>query len=123
MAIPMVDVRDAATAHLRAGFTPVAGGRTIVASEAATLMDIADILRKNFGDSYPFPKRLAPKFLFWLIAPMFGRTRKYVSRNVGIPIEFDNSRSKTELNLSYLPLEQTIREHFQQLLDDGLLDK
>ncbi len=123
IAIPMVDVRDVATAHIRAGFTPEAGGRNIVVSEVATLMDIANILRENFGDAYPFPKRLVPKLLFWLIAPMVGRTRKYVSRNVGIPIKIDNSRSKTDLNMSYLPFEQTIRDHFQQILDDGLLAK
>jgi hypothetical protein len=59
--------------------------------------------------------------LFWLIAPMYGRTRKCVSRNVGIPIRFDNSHSKGDLGLSYRPIEQTIEEHFQQILEDGLL--
>ncbi|MDW7774047.1 MAG: aldehyde reductase [Desulfobulbaceae bacterium] len=119
----IVDVRDAAAAHLRAGYTPEASGRHIIVSSEATLLDIANILRKHFGDDYPFPRREVPKFLFRLIAPMHGLTRKYVSRNVGIRIKFDNSYSKKDLNMSYIPLEQTIREHFQQLLDDGLLRK
>lgn len=123
MWMPVVDVRDVATAHIRAGFTPEASGRIAIVNDVATLMDIANILRKHFGDGYPFPRREAPKFLFWLIAPMYGRTRKYVSRNVSIPIKFDNSRSKNGLNMSYLPFEQTISEHFQQILDDGLLAK
>ena len=117
----VVDVRDVATAHIRAGFTPKASGRHIVASGEANLLDIANILRKYFGEKYPFPRRRVPKFLFWLIAPMYGGTRKYVSRNVGIPIKFDNSYSKSDLGMSYLPIEQTIKEHFQQILDDGLL--
>jgi hypothetical protein len=25
--------------------------------------------------------------------------------------------------MSYIPLEQTVKEHFQQILDDGLLEK
>ena len=119
----MVDVRDVATAHIKAGFTPEASGRHIVVSDEATLLDIANILRKHFGDEYPFPRRPVPKFLYWLVAPMYGSTRKAVSRNVGIPIKFDNSYSKTDLNMSYLPIEQTIKEHFQQILDDGLLNK
>lgn len=52
---------------------------------------------------------------------MYDRTRKYVSRNVGIPITFDNSKSRSDLNASYIAVEKTIRDHFQQILGDGLL--
>ena len=119
----IVDVRDVAAAHIKAGFRPDASGRHILVSKEATLLDIANILRKHFGEAYPFPKREAPKILFWLIAPMFGYTRKYVIKNVGIRIKFDNSYSKTDLDMSYIPIEQTIIEHFQQICDDGLLSK
>jgi nucleoside-diphosphate-sugar epimerase len=119
----IVDVRDVARAHIKAGYTPEASGRHIIVSGETTLLDLAKLLRKHFGDDYPFPRREAPKILFWLIAPMYDRTRKYVSRNVGIRIKFDNSYSKTDLNMSYIPIEQTIKEHFQQILDDGLLSK
>ena len=119
----MVDVRDVASAHIKAGFTENASGRHIIVSEETTLMGIADILRKHFGDSYPFPRREAPKFLLWLIAPMLGFTRKYASRNVGYPLKFDNSYSKKDLGMSYIPIEQSIKECFQKILDDGLLDK
>ena len=36
---------------------------------------------------------------------------------------FDNSRSKTDLGMTYMPLEQTVKEHFQQILADGLLQR
>jgi nucleoside-diphosphate-sugar epimerase len=119
----IVDVRDVASAHIKAGFTPKASGRHIIVSGEANLLDIANILRKHFGDAYPFPRRQAPKFIFWLIAPRLGYTRKYVSRNVGHQIQFDNSYSKTDLGMSYIPIEQTVKDHFQQILDDGLLGK
>ncbi len=119
----IVDVRDVASAHIKAGYTPEASGRHIVVCGEATLLDIANILRKHFGDDYSFPRRQAPKFLFWLIAPMMGYTRKYVSRNVDIQIKLNNSYSKTDLSMSYIPIEQTVKEHFQQILDDGLLGK
>jgi nucleoside-diphosphate-sugar epimerase len=119
----IVDVRDVAAAHIKAGYTPEASGRHIIVSGEATLLDLANMLREHFGEDYPFPRKQVPKFLFWLIAPMRGYTRKYASRNVGIKIKFDNSYSKTDLNISYFPIEQTVREHFQQILDDGLLGK
>ena len=119
----IVDVRDVATAHIKAGFTPEASGRHIIVSGEAKLLDLANILRKHFGDAYPFPRRQVAKFLFWLIAPMRGFTRKDVSRNVGHQIKFDNSYSKADLGISYIPIEQTVKDHFQQILNDGLLDK
>lgn len=119
----IVDVRDVATAHIKAGYTPAASGRHIIVGEEATLLNIANILRKHFGDDYPFPRKQVPKFLFWIIAPMNGFTRKYASRNADIQIKFDNSYSKTDINMSYIPIEQTIKEHFQQILDDDLLSK
>lgn len=118
----IVDVRDAASAHIKAGYTPEATGRHIIVSTEASLLDIGNILRKHFGDDYPFPKKQAPKFVFWLIAPLFGFDRKFVKKNVGIKIKFDNSYSRADLKLSYIPFEQTVKDHFQQILDDGLLD-
>jgi nucleoside-diphosphate-sugar epimerase len=119
----IVDVRDVASAHIKAGFTPTASGRHILVSGVASLLDLADILRKYFGEAYPFPGREVPKFIFWILAPMFGFTRKYVSRNVGFPVRFDNSYSKEDLGMKYIPVEQTVKDHFQQILDDKLLDK
>jgi nucleoside-diphosphate-sugar epimerase len=119
----IVDVRDVASAHIKAGYTPEASGRHIIVGGEAKLLDIANILRKHFGDDYPFPRRQVPKFLFWLIAPMLGFTRKYVSKNSGIQIKFDNSYGKTDLGMSYIPVEQTAKDHFQQIIDDGLLEK
>jgi len=119
----IADVRDVASAHIKAGYRPEASGRHIIVSGEATLLDIANILRKHFGDDYPFPRKQVPKLLFWLIAPMRGFTRKYVIRNAGIQIKFDNSYSKKDLGISYTPIEQTVKNHFQQIIDDGLLSR
>jgi hypothetical protein len=52
---------------------------------------------------------------------MFGFTRKWTTKNVGYKISFDNSYSKKDLGMTYLPFEKTVKDHFQQILDDGLL--
>jgi nucleoside-diphosphate-sugar epimerase len=117
----IVDVRDVAAAHVRAGFAPAAHGRYILVSGEATLLDISRLLRARFGNGYPFPRRQAPKTLFWLMAPFYGYSRKFVSRNVGILIRFDSSRSARELGISFISVDRTVTDHFQQILDDGIL--
>jgi len=42
-----------------------------------------------------------------------------VSRNIGLPWHADNSKGRRELGITYRPLEQTIVEFFQQLVDAG----
>jgi nucleoside-diphosphate-sugar epimerase len=117
----MVDVRDVAQAHINAGFTPTASGRHILSATEVSILEISKILRGHFGDTYPLPKREVPKFMVWLTAPMIGLTREFVSKNVGFPLKFDNSYSKKDLGLEYRPIEQTIVEHFQQIIDDQLI--
>lgn len=119
----IVDVRDVASAHIKAGFTPDANGRHILVSGVASLIELGSILRKHFDTGYPFPQRHIPKFIIWFLAPLFGFTRKYVSRNVGYPVKFDNSYSKKDLEIEYIPFDQTVKDHFQQILDDSLLNK
>jgi nucleoside-diphosphate-sugar epimerase len=118
----VVDVRDVAQAHIKAGFTPSASGRHIVSAREMSMLEMGTVLRKHFGDAYPFPRSELPKFLIWLIGPLVGGiARSFISRNVGYPIRLDNSRGRRELGLQYRVIEQTLVEHFQQMLDDGLI--
>jgi nucleoside-diphosphate-sugar epimerase len=119
----VVDVRDVAEAHLRAGFTPEAHDRYIVNADSLTMLQIGKMLRRRYGPLYPFPRITTPKVMVKAVAPVVGLTRKFVDRNVGYPLAFDNSRSRKELGLTYRPVEQTVTEHFQQMLDDGLVHR
>jgi nucleoside-diphosphate-sugar epimerase len=123
LAMGLVDVRDVARAHVSAGFTPAAHGRYITNARTVTMLDIGRILRKRFGLSYPFPFTLVPKVMFKLVAPVAGYSREFVDKNVGWPLEFDNSRSISELGLDYRDAADTIADHFQQMIDDGLVHK
>jgi len=118
----VVDVRDVAKAHVRAAFTPEASGRYLLVAGAIDLLGMSTILRCRFGAQYPFPRSTVPKAIVWAIGPLMGPvTRKFISRNVGHPIRFDNRRS-LGLGVKYHSIQQTLEEHFQQVLDDGLLD-
>jgi len=123
VALGTVDVRDVARAHIAAGFTPDAHGRYITNAQTMTMLGIGRVLRKRFGRSYPFPYTTIPKPMFRLIAPAAGFSREFVDKNVGWPLKFDNTRSVTELGLEYRPVEETLGDHFQQMIDDGVAHK
>ena len=119
----LVDVRDVARAHISAGFTPEAQGRYIVCEGTYSLLDMAKKLKKQFP-KYPLPKMQVPKVIIWLVAPIVaGVSRKFVKQNVGYSIFFDNSRSRQTLDVQYRPIDATLTQHFQQMIDDGLLKK
>lgn len=117
-----VDVRDVAKAHILAGFTPNASGRHICTSADKNFLELANVIRAEHPE-FPLPKRFVPKWLFSLIAPLIGFTRKYVKLNVGYDLKMDNSYIKKDLGMEFLPFEQTISDHFNQLLADGILKK
>lgn len=123
--IGIVDVRDVAEAHLRAGFTAQAAGRHIVFAESRSLLEIGHTLRAKFGSDWPFPRHELPKWLVWLVGPLLDKaaTRSVVSRNIKYPCRGDNSKSRRALGMTYRPLEPGITDMFQQLIDTGSLTR
>jgi dihydroflavonol-4-reductase len=121
----VVDVRDLAEAHYRAGFTSEAKGRYIASGHNTDLADLAIPLRKRFGDTHPIPTRTMPKWLVWLVGPLANKamTRKIVRLNVGLPWKGDNSKGVRELGLSYRSLDETVVDFFQQMVENGVFAK
>ena len=56
----------------------------------------------------------------WLFAPIQGIKRKMVKNNFGYPWLVDNSKSKQELKINYMPIEKTIVDFFQQMIDNDV---
>ncbi|HEY3389160.1 MAG TPA: NAD-dependent epimerase/dehydratase family protein [Prolixibacteraceae bacterium] len=118
--IGVVDVRDLADAHYKAGFMPQAKGRHIISAEETSFLALSNILQKQYGNQYPFPTKTLPKWMVWLMAPMAGFKRKMISRNVGYHWRVDHSKSITELGARYRPVDQSIIEFFQQMIDNNI---
>lgn len=116
----IVDVRDVAQAHILAGYTAAAEGRHIVCAGERSLLQLGTALRNKFP-AYPFPRKETPTFLVWAVAPLVKLQRSFVKQNIGLPLRIDNRRSREKLGLSYRPIAQTVTEHFQQMIDDGLI--
>lgn len=117
----IVDVRDVALAHIQAGFLPGASGRHILVRDTATFLDVARILKTRFGGRHLFPRFNAPKPVLWLIGPLLDLPRRYVARNVGFPLRFDNSYTRRDLQMELPPVDETVVDHFRQMLDDGVV--
>ena len=123
--VGVVDVRDLAEAHYQAGFRPGAEGRHIVSGHNTSFLELAQILHADFGDRYPVPKKALPKWLLMLVGPMVNKvvTRKWVKNNVNMPWRADNEKSRKELGVTYRPLQETMREGFEQLIESGVLPR
>ena len=119
----IVDVRDVADAHVAAALNPQANGRYIICGGSLSLLEMGKALTKRFGYKYPFPHFTVPKSAFGVIAPVLGYSRQYVRLNMGYPIHFNAERSEKELGIQYRDIRESVCEHFQQLLDDGIVKK
>ena len=117
----LVDVRDVAQAHLQAAFIKSASKRHILVAESRKAIQIAELLRNKYGSTYKVPKSVTPGFLLYIFGPLMGFSWKYLRRNVGYPLKFDNAYSIEDLKISYRPVEDTLLEQADQLIRDGLI--
>lgn len=123
MGIGLVDVRDVAEAHFQAGFNPKAQGRYITSAYNTNLLEMALTLIPKFGDKYPIPKKALPKWLLMLVGPMVNKafSRKFIKNNINVEWKADNSKIKNELGMSFLPMQKTMEDSFQVLIDHNIV--
>lgn len=123
LGIGVVDVRDLAQAHFNAGFLPEANGRNIICAHSSSMLEMAKILHQEYGDKYKVPSGALPKWLLMIIGPLVNKsiTRKFIRNNVNITWKADNSKGRKELNMSYRPLQETLHDSFQDMIDHKLI--
>lgn len=120
----VVDVRNVAEAHVKAATLVGVSGRYIISAKSFRLLEVSQLINvEKHSIENKLPKNEAPKWLIWLVAPWIGLQRSYVLHNVGYPVYFDNTKSKTELNLEYINPIDTFNDHIQQLIDDKLIGR
>ncbi|MEQ8520604.1 MAG: aldehyde reductase [Vicingaceae bacterium] len=125
MGIGIVDVRDVAEAHFRAGYTPSAKGRYITAAHNSDFLEMGTVLLPKYGDDFPLPKKALPKWLLMLVGPITNKlfTWKFIRNNIDVPWKADNFKIKKDLNMTFRPLKETMEDSFQVLIDEGILAK
>ena len=125
MGVGVVDVRDLAVAHYQAGFVPEVQGRHIAHGHNTDMFAMSQIIRAKYGNDYPLPKKVAPKWLIMLFGPMLNKalTRKLIRQNINHEFKANNSKSREKLGVNYRPLKETMEDTFQALVDAGTFKK
>lgn len=123
MGVGLVDVRDVAEAHYKAGFTPAAQGRYITSAHNTNFLEMSEALLPKYGDKYPLPKKALPKWLLMLVGPLVNKmfSRKFIKNNVNVEWKADNSKIKNELGMTFKPMKETMEDAFQVLIDENII--
>jgi nucleoside-diphosphate-sugar epimerase len=115
--------RDVANAHYLAGFTASAKGRYITSGHNTNFLEMGKALLPKFGNDYPIPKRALPKWLLMIVGPFANKlfTRSFIRNNVDIEFKADNSKIKSELGMTFRPLQTSMEDGFQVLVDNKVV--
>ncbi|MCV9965386.1 aldehyde reductase [Pararhizobium sp. BT-229] len=120
--VPVVDARDVADAHVRAMTVPdAAGERFIVAGEALSIKDIANVLKGDF----PAYARKLPKFVLpnWLagLASHFDPGLKLIVGELGRDARVSNEKARRILGWQPRTESEAIRASADSLIAAGLV--
>jgi nucleoside-diphosphate-sugar epimerase len=112
-----VDVRDVARAHRIAMVTPEAAGqRFVLATEHASMLDIAAILSRRFADrGYKVPTRRVPDWLLRLVS-IWDRTARLAVQELGKRQDVSTARAREVLGFQPRTLEQTVVDMAESMI-------
>ncbi len=108
--LSVVDVRDAAQAHLEALRCEDPPARCLIFAENAWMPDLMRDVQAMFPDVKMGTRRL-PKFVV-LLASLFDKklNTRQLNKLIGRALPMENRLSKQAYGMTYLPLEQTLRD-------------
>jgi nucleoside-diphosphate-sugar epimerase len=114
-----VDVRDVADLEIRAMTAPEAGGERFVAVTTFQWMaDIAKVLRSRMGEAAAkVPSRSIPNFVVRAMA-LFDPSVRSIVGQLGRRTELSSEKARGRLGWSPRPIDETIVECAQSLLDE-----
>ena len=118
----LVDVRDVADLHIRAMTAPPAGGERFLAVDRFLWMkDVARILRERLGQAAAkVPTRVAPDLLIRAMGIFDPSVRSIVS-DLGVSTTYTAEKAKTTLGWETRPIEDSIADTAQSLIERGLV--
>lgn len=116
-----VDVRDVAHAHVLAMENEKAKGRYLCISETLSMSEVVSILREAGYSNYKLPKmKMTGKAgdalvkILVIIQPKGIRT--FIRTHVGRGVEYDNSKIRQELGMTFRLVKESISEAVEDLL-------
>ena len=117
LALPVVDVRDVATAHRLAMETDESsGGRYIAVSETAWFIEMARAIRERLRA----PRFELPNFVVRLVGVFDAQARASVP-DLGAFPEVDNALTRKALGMKFRPLSESVPATAESLIRLGLV--
>lgn len=126
---PLVDVRDVATAHVRAMENPDASGRYLTSAKSVSFRHMMDVARENgFGEKYKLPTlgldNPVGDLLVKIVASFQPKgTRHFLRSNLGKTYDLDTSKVESELGIKFRDLDQTLVDALSDLEHWGHLSE
>jgi dihydroflavonol-4-reductase len=122
-----VDVRDVATAHLRAMTAPQAQGRYICAAENRSMDEVVALLRQAGVDPAKLPKFKLDGSFGTALMKLASRMQpqgvgSYLRTHLGRVPRFDNAKIKRDLGIQFTDIDQTITDAARDLIHHGHLN-
>ena len=119
MHMNIVDVRDVASAHVRALTEGKDGGRYIVFNASMWMPEVNAVLRKQIPDR-KWPRVVLPKSLSYVMSIFHPQINMgWVKRNIGTSCEYDSSPANEELGLEWTPVESSIVDGARSAIEAG----
>ena len=117
-----VDVRDVADLHVRAMEQEAAGGKRFLATNGFMWMsDVGEVLRERLGDrARKVPTRSVPNLMVKAMGIFDPGVRTIVSELDQHP-EYSSEPARTELGWAPRPLEDSIAETGESLIEHGIV--
>ena len=116
-----VDVRDVAHAHILAMENEKAKGRYLCTSETLGMSEVVSILRETGYSNYNLPKMkmtgmVGNAMVKILVSTQPKGVRTFIRTHVGRGVEYDNSKIRQELGISFRSVKESILEAVKDLL-------
>ena len=119
MHMNIVDVRDVASAHVRALTEGKDGGRYIVFNDSMWMPQVNALLRKQIPER-KWPRIVLPKSLSYVLSVFHPQlTMNWVKHNIGTSCEYDSSPATEELGIEWIPVESSIVDGARSAIEAG----
>lgn len=122
LSFPTVDVRDVADLHVRALNAPdMAGERFIASGPTVEMAAIAAILRRRLGNEAKRVPTLRLPDLVVRVAALFDPVMRQVTGELSKPKQMDASHALNTLGWKTRPIEDSVVDTAQSLIDLGIV--
>ena len=116
-----VDVRDVAHAHILAMESGEAKGRYLCSSETLSLAELVKLLREAGYNHYKLPKMemtgaIGTALVKILVQAQPIGARTYIRTHVGKRVQYDNSKIRQELKMSFRNVKKSILETAEDVI-------